>query len=200
MNLHIELHYLPCIAYLNALQEAEKVVLEAHESYQKGSYRNRTQILGSNGNLRLSVPLLQGKNQQQAIKSVKIDHTTTWQRQHFRALRAAYSSAPFWEHYVDKLAVHFEQKHLFLWDWNTETLALLLDFLKLKTRIETSTDFVATDYLGINTLDLRQKITPKTANLPPTPPYPQVFGYKFEFSSNLSGIDALMNIGRLPTF
>jgi len=52
----IELHFLPCLEYFCLLLSHQKVYLEAHESYVKGSYRNKTRIVTANGIQTLSVP------------------------------------------------------------------------------------------------------------------------------------------------
>jgi hypothetical protein len=197
-----ELHYLPCVQYLKQLESADCIYLEAHENYQKSSYRNRCHILGSDGQMRLSIPLLQGKNQKQPIRDVRIENTILWQRQHFHALRSAYGSAPFWEHYADYFEAIFKKKQPFLWDWNIEILALLTKLLKINTPIVWTTAYESqqaqladSDLLSSDIVDCRNLILPK--NQVEMPSYPQVFTYKHEFVSNLSAIDALMNMGRL---
>ncbi|MFK7980892.1 MAG: WbqC family protein, partial [Saprospiraceae bacterium] len=75
----IELHYFPSIQYFSKFFLHPSVVLEQHENYIKRSFRNRTHIASANGQLRLSIPLEKGKNQQQSIKEVRISYDEHWQ-------------------------------------------------------------------------------------------------------------------------
>ena len=80
-----ELHFLPCVGVFQHYAQAETIVLEAHENYQKGSYRNRCHILGANGLQRLSLPLAKGKNNQLNIREVQLSHEQDWPRQHWQS-------------------------------------------------------------------------------------------------------------------
>lgn len=58
-GMHIELHYLPCLAYMTLLTQGEqKLSFEVMEHFPKQTYRNRTYILGANGVEFLSVPVV----------------------------------------------------------------------------------------------------------------------------------------------
>ena len=58
----IEAQFFPSIEYLTRCVQADLVVIEAHEHFQKGSYRNRCHIAGANGIQVLSVPLRREKD------------------------------------------------------------------------------------------------------------------------------------------
>ncbi|MBK7667555.1 MAG: WbqC family protein [Sphingobacteriaceae bacterium] len=49
--------YLPPINYFSLLLKNETVFIEEHEHFVKQTYRNRSEILSSNGLLSLSIPL-----------------------------------------------------------------------------------------------------------------------------------------------
>ena len=50
--------YLPNILYLSHVINSDKIVLEKHEHFIKQTYRNRCEIVTSNGKLSLSIPLI----------------------------------------------------------------------------------------------------------------------------------------------
>ena len=54
----IESQYIGSCSYWNLLLKAETIVIDQHEHFVKRSYRNRAHILGANGLLRLSIPLV----------------------------------------------------------------------------------------------------------------------------------------------
>ncbi|HMO39672.1 MAG TPA: WbqC family protein [Saprospiraceae bacterium] len=197
-HLLIELQYLPPVQYFASLARAPVVLLEAHEHYQKASYRNRAHIAGANGVLRLSVPLEKGKNEQQPIREVRIAHHERWQALHWESIRSAYGNAPFFLHYADVLAPFYQQKYTWLWDWNFDLLQLLLSACQLQIEVQLSDAYYSTPPPHL--LDLRNAIHPKTQRQQPEPAfkptrYPQVFEEKQGFLPNLSILDLLFCTG-----
>ncbi|MEL6863460.1 MAG: WbqC family protein [Bacteroidota bacterium] len=198
-KLLIELHYLPCVQYLSKWLLHEQILVEAHENYTKGSYRNRCQIAGANGPLRLSIPLQSGKNEQQPIREVRIAHRDAWAKKHWRAIRSAYGKSPYFEHYAHELAPLFEKTFTFLFDWNWTLLQTLVPLLGLPNKLQLSEAF----HRQINPqecLDFRNTIGPTKRNQGPDSyfqpsPYPQVFTEKSGFIPNLSALDLLFCAG-----
>ena len=94
-TLLIEAQYLPSIQFFSKLTRFSTLLLEAHENYQKGSYRNRCHIAGANGLMRLSIPLRKGKNEQLPIQKTLISYDEPWITQHWQSIRSAYGNAPF---------------------------------------------------------------------------------------------------------
>jgi hypothetical protein len=193
LHLLTELHYLPSVAYLREVAGADAVLLEAHENYTKGSCRNRCHIATGNGILRLSVPLLQGKNQQQNIRAVRIANDTAWQRQHWRSIATAYSSSAFWWHYAPKIAPLFEREYEFLFDWNYDVLMLLLAIFDIKTPILLTESYTEIAPEGVH--DCRNKWQNDIIPLAKMPHYPQVFEDKQGFLPNMSALDILFCMG-----
>jgi hypothetical protein len=199
-----DLQYLPSLAFWQTLSRYDTVCLEQCENYVKGSPRNRCAIASSNGLLRLSVPLQQGKNQQQGIREVRIANETAWQRQHWRSLTSAYGSAPFWAHYEAHFQPFYTKKYDFLWDFNHDLFLLTLKLLKLKPEIIYTETYQKTTENEINK-DIYDDIRSNKKNqngillekpLLATPkPYPQVFSTKYGFLPDLSIIDGLFCAG-----
>ena len=191
----LDLHYFPSIEYFVLLSNYEKVQVEAHENYEKQSYRNRCYILGSNKIQALTVPVLNG-NSKVIVKDIKIDYSQKWLNIHWRSIASAYGKSPFFMFYGDYFEKIIYKKYEFLYDLNFELLLLLIKFLGLKTRIETTS--VYQKDVGTEFLDLRSTIHPKTdfkENGFFTPyRYNQIFGR--EFVNNLSILDLLFCEGR----
>ena len=53
--------YFPSIEQMAAVAQAESVVFEVEDNYQKQTYRNRTFIAHSNGKLLLNIPIKHNK-------------------------------------------------------------------------------------------------------------------------------------------
>lgn len=194
----LELHYLPCVQYFIQLLKYEKVILEQHEHYQKRSYRNRCHIMGANGLLRLSIPLQSGKNQQMNIREVKISYQENWQQLHWKSITSAYRNAPFFEYYADYLAPLFEQKEIFLFDWNYKLLLQLIELLQLENNTQCSEQYEPKPPFPI--VDLRNSIQAKKSRHKEVlhfevNPYAQVFEERHGFVPNLSILDLLFCTG-----
>lgn len=191
MNILIELHYLPCVEYFTILTHATHVWIEAHETFQKQTYRNRAYILTANNVERLTVPVLESTHHV-PIQAVKIDYSQKWQQQHWRAIRSAYGKAPFFLYYADAFEAELWKGYATLFELNYALLTLCHRLLNLSCRLEKTTSYqkVVPD----NLLDLRHKIHPKKeSGIIHAKPYTQVFSNNASdsFVNNLSIIDLL---------
>lgn len=194
----LELHYLPSIQFFSKFLLHQEVWIEQHEHYQKGSFRNRAHIASANGLLRLSIPLIKGKHQQQAIREVRIAYHEPWRQQHWQSIRSAYGSAPFFDHYSDELRPLFRQKETFLFDFNLKLIQTLLSLLSIDKEIHRTHAYEKKPPADF--LDFRDELSPKKAsekNDPhyKCPKYVQVFEEKHGFLPNLSILDLLFCMG-----
>ena len=194
----IELQYLPSIHYVSKLLGASKVWIEQHENYTKGSYRNRCHLANSQGLLRLSIPLLGGKHQQQSIRDVTISNTENWQSQHWIAIQSAYGKSPFFEFYADLIRPFYQKKYKFLWDWNWDLLQQIFSMIPIEKQLHLSQEYQKNLPDGI--ADFRNKISPKKHKTISDSSflqekYIQVFEEKNGFIPNLSILDLLFCTG-----
>lgn len=185
----IELHYLPCVAYLSLFFRYEKVIIEKHEHYQKRSYRNRCHIGTSSGMQALSIPLRKGKNQQQRIVETVIAYDMPWHAQHCHALQSAYGSAPFFHHYYPEVEARLNAHPSYLYTSNLDLLRWTLAMVQAPGQLIESSHYAKET--GFD--DYRNSILPSaTVTLPS---YPQVFSDRLPFLSNLSVFDLLVHLG-----
>lgn len=189
--------YLPPVQYMSALLSADKVFIEAHETYPKQTYRNRCVILSANGPLPLVIPVIKPKGNHTGITEAIIDYSTGWNRNHWRAIESAYRTSAYFDFIADVLKPFYSNPFNTLWVFNHELLKAILDFLELPVNINFTSSFHKTAPEGV--LDLRFAISPKVkmpkTGLPTTLPYFQVFEHRFGFIPNLSIIDLLFNEG-----
>ncbi len=185
----IELHYFPCIHFFSMLSQYDTLILEAHETFQKQSYRNRTHILSAQKVEKLLIPVLSG-NSHLPIRDIRIDHSQKWRLIHQRAIRSAYGKSPFFEYYGEDILSLYDKPVAFLFDFNREVLTLCLKLLKWNKTIALSPDYQKnTDSKLSGILDFRDQIHPKKQLQSELKPYQQVFGRQFE--PNLSILDLL---------
>jgi hypothetical protein len=183
----IDLHYLPSLEYFACILQHDTITIEAHEYYEKQSYRNRCKILASNKIDILSIPVQNG-NSKVLIRDLKIEYRQEWLRRHWGAIYSAYGKSPFFEYYADFFATVFEKKTDFLFDFNLELLTICLKLLKVEKKI-----IFTEEYQKVAQNDYRGQIHPKRDyalnNIYQPIVYRQNFGNEFE--PNLSIIDLL---------
>jgi len=191
--------YLAPVEYYSAMVKAETVFLEYCEFYEKQSYRNRCSIAAANGKMTLSIPVEKEGGSKTLTRDVRISEHNGWQLQHWRSIESAYNSAPFFEFYKDDLLPFYEKKWDFLWDFNQEIQAKILELIDLHPIIR-KTDIYKTK-LDETISDLRHCIHPKKENsIQLSKPYYQVFEQRSGFIPDLSILDLLFNMGNESIF
>ena len=171
------------------------VFLEACESYQKQSYRNRCYVLAGDGVQMLQVPVVHADSMR--ITEVRVDYSTPWLVRTQRALDAAYLTSAFYEYYRDDLFAVMGRRPALLWDWNRSLLAFLLEKTGIACTLRETTDYAPP---GTVPDDYREVLHPKRPNtvlqeLGLDRPYFQVFAARNGFLHGLSSLDLLFNEG-----
>jgi WbqC-like protein family len=183
----IDLQYLPSLEYFCALLKYDKIIIEAHEHFEKQSYRNRCIIQTTNKIDALTIPVKNG-NKKVLIRDLRIDYQQDWTRRHWGAIHSAYGKSPFFEFYGEYFKKIMDKKTDFLFDFNYEILTICLKLLRLEKNI-----IFTEKYKKEVENDFRGQINPKTSyrenNLYMPIPYRQNFGNEFE--PNLSILDLL---------
>ena len=184
--------YFPSISNMVAIANADELVFEVEDNFQKQTNRTRTYIYSPNGIQILNIPVKHAKELHQKTKDVKIENDFGWQKQHLKSLEAAYRSSPFFEYFEDELQSIFAKKHDFLLDLNLESIELCFKFLRLNKTFEKSQEYFREP---INTLDFRNLADGKK-DKSIFEPYKQVFDDKCGFLNNLSVLDLIFNDGK----
>jgi len=190
----ISLPYFGPITQFASIVNADRVWIEKEDNYQKQTYRNRMYIYGANGQLSLNIPIKHLPKTKvkvhQKYSEVKIDNEDRWQSVHWKSLKSAYQTSPFFEFYEDELASLFSKEYLTLFEFNKVCFETVLECLQLDLHFEYTSEY---NKQPENLLDHRTLINAKSSIT--IPEYIQVFQEKHGFISNLCILDLLFNEG-----
>ncbi|GHC54054.1 hypothetical protein GCM10008083_17750 [Ulvibacter litoralis] len=175
-----------------AVAQAEHIVLEIHDNYQKQTYRNRTYTAHNNGELLLNIPIKHlKKGVRQQMQAVQIENDFPWQSHHWKSMKTAYRTSPFFEYYEDELAPLFETPANSLLELNLQIFDLLCDLIGITAERSTSETYDKTP----EATDLRFLIDIKKNKGYTLDTYTQVLQAHHGFLPNLSVLDLLFNEG-----
>jgi hypothetical protein len=158
------------------------------------SFRNRCLIAGAGGIISLSVPLKDGRNQNLPMGNVLISDSELWQSRHFKSIQSAYNRSPFFDYYMDGLAVLYQKPVTRLSEWNLACLNWIKEKLEWPVEIRFTDELIP--YLQPGVEDRRNIVLPKNYFQWNPVRYRQVFEEKTGFLPNLSILDLLFNTGR----
>lgn len=186
--------YFGPISQYVAIAEANRIVFENEDNYQKQTYRNRMYIYGANGKLLLNIPIKHtgDKSQHQKYKEVRIENDFPWQKQHWKSLQTVYRTSPFFEFYEDEFYPLYHEKFKFLMDFNYRCTELAFECLQLDVHFSKTSEFILNPK---DLTDARYLVEAKSAKKIFFTPYTQVFDTKFGYLNNLSIVDLIFNEG-----
>ena len=193
MSLVIHPTYFPNILFFSKILNHNRIFFEINDNYIKQSLRNRTLIYHANGVLKLSVPVKYSSRKNRKFKDIEICNDTNWQKKHFKSIKFAYQSSPYFEFYENSFEKIFKKKEKFLLDINLKSIALLFELIDRKLEY-TFTEKYYEIYNGYtNSREISNfNFSDKSLSFKK---YTQVFETKFGFKENLSMLDLLFNYG-----
>ena len=181
----------PTIASYIVIAQAERLVFEVNDSYQKQTYRNRCYIYGANGKLGLYIPVQYSQKNRQNTSEILIDNSSNWQSTHWKSLESAYKKSPYFEYYQDELISLFTRKKDSLLVFNLECIEVVNKCLNLDIDSSKTINFNKEKKEN----DYRYLVNARKESKIKINPYIQVFQEKHGFINNLSILDLLFNEG-----
>ena len=201
--------YFGPVQWYQKLHRHPLVLIEANETYQKQTFRNRCHIATAQGVQALTVPVVNGHGvggqEQSSIRHTRISDHGNWRHLHWQAITSAYGDSPFFEYYeYDLRPFFFESNWEFLLDFNEAIRLTMCELIDIHPKVQFTTEYAKkmdsteTQQLPNGIIDFRDAIRPKQ---PPRDtdfhplPYYQVFAQRHGFLPNLSILDLLCNMG-----
>lgn len=184
----------PIIQYA-VMAQAEGVIFEAQENFQKQSYRTRTRIATSTGILTLTVPIkhrADKKQKRQMTFGIQLENKFHWQRDHWRSLRIAYQTSPYFEYYEDDFEPLYHTEYNSLATFNLACQKVILEALQLEIEPTFTEEYFKSP---TDQQDLRHLIVAKNETNYGLPEYHQHFIENHGFLPNVTILDLLFNLG-----
>jgi hypothetical protein len=130
-------------------------------------------------------------NGKRAMKDLELSYAEDWQKLHWKSIKIAYQSSPYFEYYEDKLKQIFSVQPTSLIEFNLNALKIILQILKVEKDFSLTTEFEKTP----DAVDLRERFSAKKESEYNLPEYYQTFSDKLGFIKDLSILDVVCNIG-----
>lgn len=187
------LFYLGPVSYYATLLQHKNVVFERHENFPKQTWRNRCEICGPNGRLKLIVPVLK-TGERRTMASVEISHAENWQKLHWKSLESAYRSSAYFEFYESDFAPFYQNNHASLFQFNLELHLLICRLLGLDIGYQVTEKYaeitLEKDFRGLFDAKRKSQNHQRSKGT-----YIQVFSDRMPFQVNLSIVDLIFNEG-----
>lgn len=190
MQILLPIFYLPPISWFAVfLQDDADIVFEQYENFPKQTYRNRTNIYGANGKLSLIIPM--NHNGTRQLKEIQTSTREKWQHIHWKSIKTAYQTSPYFEYYEDELEKIFSFKTASLVEFNLNALKIIQKLLKTDKAYSLNNEFIKEPEYR----NFRDQLSAKTETNFQMEEYYQSFSDKYGYLKNLSIIDLLCNKG-----
>lgn len=190
MKALLPIFYLPPISWFaNFLDPEKDIILEQYEHFPKQTYRSRCTIFGANGKLALILPI--HHNGKRTMKDLEISYAEDWQKLHWKSIKIAYQSSPYFEYYEEQLKKIYSSKPKSLVEFNLNALEIILKILKEEKKYSLTDDYEKSH----EAIDLRDQFSAKKESEYSFSEYYQTFSDKLGFIADLSVLDLLCNLG-----
>lgn len=172
MKILVHPSYFPSIATFAVIVQHE-VIWEAHDNFQKQTYRNRCYISTDKGKHMLNIPIkhVGGKDGRQKYADVTMENSYNWKKEHWRTLETAYRTSPFFEFYEDELRPLYEGNDDSLYNFNLKTIEVIAACIGVEVPTEKSEKYEVDPETVFDARFLADAKRGKTGTWNPIPKY-----------------------------
>ena len=190
MPILLPLFYLPPISWFaEFLKNDSEIIMEQFESFPKQTYRNRCNIYGANGKLSLIIPIKHDGTR--IYRDIEMSMRDDWQKNHWKSIKTAYQSSPYFEYYEDQLEEIFNSREKKLFNFNQNALQIIQNILKTEKAYSLNNEYIKNP----KEENFREKFSTKQDSGIIREEYYQIFSHKYGFIKDLSIIDLICSKG-----
>lgn len=136
--------YLPWCGYMRMIKDVDIFVFLDDVQFSKRSWQQRNRIRTSNGELWLTVPVLNKGMIDQKLNEVRIDPESNFFKKHIKTLREAYSKSAFSRDLINGIEALELTKELYLADLNIKLIKWMASYLNITTNTLRSSELIST--------------------------------------------------------
>ena len=209
--------FLPWTGFFERIAISDLHIKLDHVQFEKNSLTNRNRIKGANGPIWLTVPVkTSGKFQNNSIKELEIVSAEDWKKKHIKSIEMSYRKAKYFNDVFPMIQSIYEKPWDLLNPLLDESTSKIINYLKIETKIISSSDLSVESKKADLVLNLCKKVganeyisgpfgrdyldleTFKNAGIRVRfhqhqyPTYQQLYG---DFTKDLSVIDLMFNEG-----
>lgn len=184
--------YFGSIAYFIELAQHSEIQIEAFEHFPKQTYRNRCEVNTANGIIALTIPVKKEHGSKTPIHQIQILEKDDWRMKHWRAIRSAYESSPYFDYYGSEVKELIFQNESNLLKFNNYIIEKILNWLDIDINLTFTDEFKLVENEFIRTI-CNKNTHPEFLKAP----YYQVFPSDKSFHNSLSILDVVFCEGPL---
>lgn len=155
----LNLSYFGPVQYFSKFLLYPVRIIEQYDHYSRQTYRNRCLIMGANGIIPLSVPVMKGTEHKILMRDVRIDYSRNWRKLHWNGIESAYGHSPFFEYYRDELREFLKSEYEFLKELNLHILDYLLENLGIDPVYRLSQEYTPGQSSEKGTIEFSDRVT-----------------------------------------
>jgi hypothetical protein len=110
--------FLGYLGFYNKMLNSDAWIFLDNVQLAKRDFVRRNRIMGQNGPMWLSVPIITKGRYYQEIKDVEIDNTQHWRNSQWKSIQMQYSRTPYYQAYAPELEPIFAREWTMLADLN----------------------------------------------------------------------------------
>jgi hypothetical protein len=141
----LQSNYIPWKGYFDIIASVDEFIIFDEMQFTKRDWRNRNLIKTPSGKQWLTVPVKTKDKFHQKICETEIDGVD-WKKKHLDTIKQNYSKANFFKEIYQLIEpIYCQTNHLLLSDLNLELIQSICGYLKINTKISSSSNFSLAD-------------------------------------------------------